>query len=786
MRPRRKGWRHAWEVTTRGAGFEIAMLGLAMLGISAAIVATIRAATAQPGDLQFAAARDEISAIVQARGDGGFATPRRSLDSAHTGLLTFDSLVINADSLGIPSLARGGFLRDEVEAFNDAAVRNAWRSALVGNGQASDAEARSLLRLARTDSGTWVLSARLNPFTHNVQAPGGTSDGMAVRAADWSAGVSLVGLHGDATLATGGTDSPRGRVVSFGSCRMVADSTTWPFIYCGSSPGIGSRRQFDLRVTGSKANTLDGSLQLAEDRRTGIWVNGMKATLPGSARGGDLVFTSRMGPALLSETESGWLAGPQWVNGRVSYQMRPTGTLRWFARAGRSMPVASGPTLGLTVDAALTDALDADIAGFMQRHHGYLQAMSIVVMDVGSGALRSIAESDPADDKPLLALEPILVGSMSKPLMAAAILSRQPELARLSLARAGPEIEQVAGLRLFRPLGNPSNNCPATITFEAFLQCSSNQYAAELLMQSLQKGAGRTLAAAGGRIPDVVLEQSALAEGLLALFDDVVVAEDAPSGRSPRLWQVPGLGAASAVPRDLSLRPHLSRPTFVNPDTAGVPVDWLARYAIGGWEHRWTLVGALEAYARIATDRRVQLTVRQSAGSDTPRGDEMGRDAATAFRAVRRGLRGVATVGTAAGLDAALRTLDAGASPLVVMGKTGTLNEDADRAGDAGVFLKSLAIVVGRPATNAESAPLRCGLATIVYLQFRQDWRERLRLAEGSKLPNLHREFATRELAATLKAYWNRKDPCSGEGRAVKSDTTQKKAAPAPRTAPRR
>ena len=34
----------------------------------------------------------------------------------------------------------------------------------------------------------------------------------------------------------------------------------------------------------------------------------------------------------------------------------------------------------------------------------------------------------------------------------------------------------------------------------------------------------------------------------------------------------------------------------------------IARYAFGGWENRWTLLGLAQAYARIATGRNVQAT----------------------------------------------------------------------------------------------------------------------------------------------------------------------------------
>jgi hypothetical protein len=763
MKRRGIRWGREWAAITRGTAFEMAVLSVAMFGIGAAIVATFRAASVRPTDLQFAAAREEIAAIVRAKGDQGIAEPRRAKISHDARIIVFDSLAVTGDSSAVPSLARGGFLRDQVEAYNETAVRNAWRSTLRGRDDIPDALSTSLLRLARTDSATLFLSERLNPYTLVVQAPGISGAGVAVHAADWRHGPALVGLHGETSLPEGNGSASPSAQLSYDNCRMLTSAVTRRLVYCGVSPGISLRTGFDLQIETQKPDAFDGRLQLKEDRRSTLWVNGRKVINPAAARGGDLVYTSRLGPAVLSETETGWLAGPQWVNGRETFQVIRSGTLRWFGRAGRSVPARrTGTTLALSVDAALTGALDGEIGRFMQRNHDYLEAMSVVVMDLATGNLRSLAESDPADDKPLLAFEPLLLGSMSKPLIAAAILSRQPEMAAFTVVRGGPMLDTVAGLRLHAPLGNPANGCPATITFESYLQCSSNQYAAEFFLTSLQRSAGRRQVATRGRVSDAVLESSAVSEGILTLFDDAVLSTDGPLGRSARLWQRDSTSiGADAVPLDQSLQPHLSRPAFMRPDSGGVPVDWLARFAIGGWENRWTLVGALEAYARIATDRRVHLTVLAPAPGASSSGPRVPADAASAYRTVRRGMRLAATGGTAAGLDSVMRGLGSTSAPLVVLAKTGTLNEDAERAGDTGVFLKSLAIMVGAPESQAEGAPLRCGLGMIVYLQFRQDWRELQQLPEGTKLPDLHRAFATGELARTLRSYWTRSEPCA-------------------------
>jgi hypothetical protein len=763
-RTRGGAFSRAWRGAGRGVGFELTLLAVAMLALGAAIVATLRASMRDPGDLQFGAAREAIGDLVRERGGEGLVAVVRVREASAGGVVAYDTLALTGDTLRLPALARGGFVRDEVVAYNDAAIRNAWRPTTVGAAAREEVELPSLFRLVRTDSGTLEVSQRLNPYRHNVPAPGELSTGVRVLAADWRRGPSVVGLHGEAAQGAGNRPGDEPQLVSYGRCRVIPDSLRASLVYCGVSPGITLGRQFDLRVGMGRDTTLDGVLQLTENRQAALSLNGARATPPVAARAGDIVYTARMGPVTLTESETGWLAGPQWVNGRAAYHVAARGSLRAFARAGRSLrETPEGGALPLTLDAGLTAALDEGIASYADSNSALLDRLSVSVMDLSTGALLAIAESGASAERALLAFEPVLVGSMSKPLLAAAILSRQPGLATMTLRKAPTTIEEVSGLRLFKPLGNPDNRCPALIDLTAYLGCSSNQYAAELLVRSLQRRPGDRGIAVRGRVADGVLEGSALSEGLLDLYDDVLLTSDAPPSRSARPW-LGGAGGtdSSTVPRDLSLRPYLSRPAFIDPDTAGVPIDWLARFAIGGWENRWTLVGALEGYARIATDRRVRLSVVAPPPGAETRGAAMRPEATQAFRAVRRGLRAVATTGTAGELDAALGGLAGKGGPLVVMAKTGTLNEDAGRAGDAGVFLKSLAVTVGRPTSSAESAPMRCGIGVIVYVQFRQDWQSRSRLSGESKLPDLHRRFATGALARALRGYWQRHDPCRG------------------------
>ena len=113
------------------------------------------------------------------------------------------------------------------------------------------------------------------------------------------------------------------------------------------------------------------------------------------------------------------------------------------------------------------------------------------------------------------------------------------------------------------------------------------------------------------------------------------------------------------------------------PDSAGTGVDLIARYAFGGWENRWTLLGLAQAYARIATGRNVQATFLHRAGAIPPAGvfAEAGPLTRAAFARVRGALRQVPHERHRFRLADRLRRVTK--DTIVVLAKTGTLNENA-------------------------------------------------------------------------------------------------------------
>jgi hypothetical protein len=469
--------------------------------------------------------------------------------------------------------------------------------------------------------------------------------------------------------------------------------------------------------------------------------------------GGDVFETQALGPFILSAADWGTLASEQWINGRRLFANPRLGTLSFFAPSGRSTlteKTGAGP-LTLSFNAAMSMDLDRESRRFMIAHGDILSRLAVVVLDAKTGEVKAIAEpARETDDEPLLSFEPILVGSVVKPLVASAILARHAGLAELRIPYAGDTVRSVAGYQLRKGFANEANGCGAEIGFSDFIRCSSNQYAAELVLRSLQED-GWTK---GAVVPRKTLEQSAIATGLAEVFDVDAYANRTP-GRLALYWSgdSSAVASASAATTDRSLIPYESRPWILFPDSAGTPADLLARYAFGGWENRWTLLGLAQAYARIATGKNVQATFlhKDSRAAAFP---EASPAIEAAFSQVRGALRQVPISGTAAGLADRLRA--ATKDSVIVLAKTGTLNERA-----AGGKLKSLAVAVGRPSGREQDAKLTCGLVAIMYFEFSNDRRAK---ANRPALPRIHRDFAESALADVLSRHWAPGSGCNDAG----------------------
>lgn len=734
---------------------EYLLLVVAMTAIGLAMYETIRVGTRgdRTRDLTFAGATAELGRTLAANGVARVGRLVRATFVVGSDTVVADTIVVTADSTREPGFAAGGFMRDQVTQYNDFAVRQALLSVKSNRPPRDESEAHTLLRTAWRDDGTRVLSDQPNPYGLIVRSPYAEDAWREVRTTDWHRSPALLGYDGDLSLPGAPVV---GRFVARLNGRGCTVSREAPeyYMYCQSALAASSSRfyDFDFQVIPTANGGAFGTA--GPYRQRSVWMNGRAVSLGHRpVHGGDVLELQALGPVELSAADWGTLAAEQWVNGRSAFANPNVGTLGFFAAAGRTMAPASAAAhpLVLSFDAALTSDLDAEARRFLTEHERLLTRLAVVILDVRTGEVRAIAEpARRSDDEPLLSFEPILVGSVVKPIVASAILSRRPELGNLTISYAGDTVTEVAGVPLARPFANEANGCGGQIAFTDFIRCSSNEYAAELMVRSLQADGWRPRAASAV-VPRAVLERSAIAAGLADVFD-----VDAYGGRTPgRLalyWSADSANrpGAAAATTDRSLYPYESRPWILFPDSAGTRVDWLARYAFGGWENRWTLLGLSQAYARIATGRDVQATFlhRDRAAADTFA--LASRGARTAFERVRAALRQVPVNGTAAGLAEHLR--ESIRDSVVVLAKTGTLNEQT-----AGGRIKSLVMAIGRPGGASPAAALRCGLVAVTYFEFADDPRAR---TERAALPRIHRDFAEGPLAAVLSRQWSRVSGC--------------------------
>ena len=735
----------------RANPLECSLLVLAFFAIGFTMYKTVRVSMSgdRTQDLTFAGTTAELSRTLTNNGPSRLGRLEQATIVAGADTVIADTIVVTADSVSEPAFAAGGFLRDQVAIYNDDAIRQAMLEARSGKPARVRNEGRSLLRTALNDEGSRILSDRPNQFGLAIRSPYAEGSWRDVRTTDWRRSPGLLGYDGEVSLPAelkGGVFHAR---LNGRDCDVSREVPQF-YMYCQSALASGVNRFYDFGFEIRPGANGGAFGNAGPYRQRSVWMNGKAVDLgQRPVAGGDVFETQALGPFILSAADWGTLASEQWINGRRVFANPRLGTLSFFAPAGRSMltPKAGNGPLTLSFSAALSTDLDREARRFMVAHEDILTRLAVVVVDVKTGEVKAIAEpARESDNEPLLSFEPILVGSVVKPFVASAILARHAGLAELRIRYAGDTVRSVAGVQLKRGFANEANGCGAEIGFSDFIRCSSNQYAAELVLRSLQED-GWTK---GSLVPRATLEQSAIATGLAEVFDVDAYANRTP-GRLALYWSGDSsvVASASSATTDRSLIPYESRPWILFPDSSGTPADLLARYAFGGWENRWTLLGIAQGYARIATGKNVQATFLHKDRSTSGFADASPAVEA-AFSRVRGALREVPVNGTAAGLSERLRS--ATHDSVVVMAKTGTLNERS-----AGGKLKSLAVVVGRPDGKGQDAKLTCGLVAVMYFEFADDNRAK---AGRPALPRIHRDFAESALADVLARHWSAVSGC--------------------------
>lgn len=688
---------------------------------------------------------------------------------------TVDTLVVVADTSRYPSFRRGGFLHDHVRTFNR---HQRFRLELAAHSAALfDTLAQhnpSLFRTGRTERGLPIVLPIANVYPMRVASPFEELWRGRVLAAESPAVPAFAARDGITPLhrAGAGPDAP---------CRIERDASLVRF-YCASRE---RRPQLILRLAANDAAVATGRVGWSP-RNTPFRYDGAvgEAGDTVALRGGGILSVAGLTPGVFALVEPGLISGTQWINGRVRrVDAGPPGLAALSALGTRA--AAQGARGGrdvelrLSVDAELSrmlsDSLTAAARGLP------LDGAAAALIDAATGEVIALAETGSrlTPDAGWLT-RPVSVGSAVKPLLAAAILSQRPELATLRIP-AEAVVTHLFGLPVGRFESNLNCGMPSDgwIDLRYFIRCSSNQYAAALVLAGVADGAetGTTLAdgpsapfelrgrrhvnrrpaipLVQGRVPRDHLTSSALADGLLRSFNldaDILVSDS--RGRNGALWS--GLhysnGVALRAPK--SLQPEVSRPSLVARAEDGTPPSLLATYAYGGWGNQWTLLDLAQGYARLLTSRRVIVSFApggvRDGGDATNEAERYGAPMGWArrpwYRALTDALAEVSESGTAAGLGARWRAQLG--DDAVIYAKTGTLNEGDDR-----LYLRALAFGVGRRDLRGGAA-LQCGIVGVVYFKLRE-------LPAGAvTLPPLHTDFANGVMGEILRRRWERRSPC--------------------------
>ncbi len=750
------------------------LLGSAALTLVLVAIGLIRQASI-PGQRQsleyrtLLAAVDEIITLGEGQEVLHFVAAEHTVSGQR---VVVDTLVIDPMH-SIPSLGRGGYLYDEVQRYNtfqrerlSLAMEN-----FAGAGRLEFERLEpynpSLFRPYRQAGGEVGVTRTAAAWSRRVQSPFGDRWSGDVRTGDSEVSWSLYSQSASVPLdrATRLSRSVNGRRRS---CEFEPRGDD-ALAFCLSEArtpqltlrGVGTEEGPNRVVSGWSAIEVDGVRV-----RSGDSVD---------IEGGSILNIAPLGPVVFGRQRSGVLSSQQWINGRMRRRGLPVPPLDIVATLGRgpidpAAPPDMGSDLLLSVNEQATLALNEQLDAFVRVLPIPLEFGTVVVARVTDGAIVAMAEvgtrSEPGRSR---LLERVVPGSAVKPMLAAAVLSQRPELGSLTIpARSGlvrrvgdaPAIPANQAFRTALNCGMPSGG---RVDLRAFLRCSNNEYAAELLLLGAttpgasedplrQAGStsehGASSRFEGRTVSRGTLLRSAFTEGMSDLFGvstDPTITD--ATNRSGSAWS--GLafadGTLARVP--FEALPDASRPSLLGTaDSERTDLGLLYRYAFGAWENRWNLFDLTGAFGRVVTDRRLTLTLSSTppASANTP----LALSEFDWYSDFLAGLAGVGRDGTARGLAAKWRSAGL---PGTVFAKTGTLAEGEARRG-SGLFIKSLLFAVGE-TEDGPTTPLQCGLVGSVYLSFKHG------PARGS-LPSYQVDFAERRLARFLADHWEEFGAC--------------------------
>jgi hypothetical protein len=775
-----------------------ALVGLTAASLGAVGWGTVRAsadATMRRG-LDYHVFLSDLDDLVRKAGDDSLVrfdvVTARLRDGSR---VSWDTLVVVADTVAFPSFRPAGFLRDQADAYNAfqreriavARERPEWFYRLEPFNP-------SIFRSRRTGDEAPALTRSSAAWSLRVRSPAEEEWDGEIRAGDVHRGNGLMGPRGTIPLRrpvrlTRRVDGRR-QVCEFSPNGLDVRA------YCRSEERIP---QAILRM----AAEPDGQGSVLAGW-SDLWVDGNRVASGDSVplSFGSLLGIDPLEPLVYGEYWEGVLSSKQWISGRMRRRSAFAPPLDFFSELG-NRPTGEGPrpartaSIQLSVDAAASEELTARLRAYLDGLPLPVDFATLVVGRVPDGEILALAEvGNRRSPGRSSLLERVTPGSAVKPLLAAAVLSRRPELATLEIPARQGKVRSVLGLpavperRAFETDLNCAPPADGWVDLEYFLRCSDNEYAASLVMAGVWDGKrleassepssrfglqGRTvvgfrpdMSLDGSQVPREELLRSDLSEGLGELFDvptDPTISD--AIGRSRRIWS--GMTYSDGTPVDVppELLPSESRPALLSPaHPRGTELGLLYRYAFGAWENGWTLLDLTNGFGRVVTDQRIQLgfasppaPAGRGAGAgagDTPgdstadeAGKELGLRRQAWYPGFLAGLRGVAVDGTARGLAAAWR--DEGL-PEGVFVKTGTLAESGEAGPGDDLYLKSLLFAVGKQA-DAPDGRLRCGLVGGLYVRFREG-------PVRGALPSYQVDFARRELGRYLRAHWEEFGGC--------------------------
>jgi len=760
------------------------LLGLTAMGLGAVGYHTILAAgdaAARPG-LDYHVFLSSLDDLIREAGDASLV--RFDVVTGRLGngsRVSYDTIVVVADTAAFPSFRPGGFLRDQVEAYNAfqreridlAQERPEWFDRLQPHNP-------SVFRSRLTGEDAPGLTRSSVAWSLRVRSPAEEEWDGEIRARDVHRGNGLMGPR--ATIPLRRPVRLTRRVDGRNQLCEFTPSGADVRAYCRSEERIP---QAILR----KAAEGDGGGSILAGW-SDLWVDGARVSSGDSV---PLSFGSVLGidplePVVFGEYWEGVLSSKQWISGGMRRRGAFSPPLDLFSELG-SRPTTKGPgpsptaSVQLTVDAAASEELTARLRSYLDGLPLAVDFGILVIGRIPDGEILALAEvGDRRSRGRSNLLERVTPGSAVKPLLAAAVLSRRPELATLEVPARSGSVRSVLGLpavparRAFRTALNCAPPADGWVDLAYFLRCSDNEYAASLVMAGIWDGTRVTASAEssaryrlGGRtvegirpglplddadeVPRSALLRSDLSEGLSDLFDvptDPTIADVV--GRSRRVWA--GIAYSDGTPLDVpyELLPSESRPALLSPTRpTGTSLGLLYRYAFGAWENGWTLLDLANGFGRVVTDQRIQLSFapRADPNEDTASVEPLGLRRHDWYPRFLRGLRDVAVDGTAGGLSSAWRRVGLPGGLYV---KTGTLAEPGEAGPADDLFLKSLLFAVGREADQGDGR-LRCGLVGGLYVRFREG-------PSRGGLPSYQVEFARRELGSYLKAHWEEFGGC--------------------------